>query len=149
MTPKLSNLNIILGYWNENSDSCFRFNNPKQFSTWIILVSFCSSHLAFKKLLQYSFYENLKDLCKNRFLRNKFKKVCVLQRRACNKFKRNYLENFNDSEHAVKTKNAPFFMIFPDISFLVVNYWASGPLKGRTTLGPDLDQKNFFLKWRF
>src|SRR5687768_18413700 len=44
-------------------------------------------------------------------------------------FKRNYLENYNDSEHAVKTKNAPFFMIFPNISFfhMVVNYW-SGPL---------------------
>jgi hypothetical protein len=23
-------------------------------------------------------------------------------------FKRNFLENYNDSEHAVKTKNAPF-----------------------------------------
>ena len=32
-------------------------------------------------------------------------------------FKRNYLENYNDSEHAVKTKNAPFFMFFPNISF--------------------------------
>src|ERR1700733_14621553 len=55
----------------------------------------------------------------------KIKKICVLQRRACNKFKRNYLENYNDSEHAVKTKNAPFFMIFPNISFfhMVVNYW--------------------------
>ena len=45
-------------------------------------------------------------------------------------FKRNYLENYNDSEHDVKTKNAPFFMIFPNISFfhMVVNYW-TGPLK--------------------
>jgi hypothetical protein len=32
-------------------------------------------------------------------------------------FKHNYLENYNDSEHAVKTKNAPFFMIFPNVSF--------------------------------
>ena len=41
-----------------------------------------------------------------------------------------YLENYNDSEHAVKTKNAPFFMIFPNISFfhMVVNYW-TGPLR--------------------
>src|SRR3569623_1877337 len=40
-------------------------------------------------------------------------------------FKRNYLENFNDSEHAIKTKNAPFFMIFPNISFfhMVVTDW--------------------------
>jgi hypothetical protein len=34
-------------------------------------------------------------------------------------FKRNYLENYNDSENAVKTKNAPFFMIFPNISFFL------------------------------
>jgi hypothetical protein len=32
-------------------------------------------------------YENLKNWCKNRFLRKKFKKVCVLQRRVCNKLK--------------------------------------------------------------
>ena len=31
-------------------------------------------------------------------------------------FKRNFLENYNDSEHAVKTKNAPFFMNFPNIN---------------------------------
>jgi hypothetical protein len=44
-------------------------------------------------------------------------------------FKRNYLENYNDLEHAVKTKNAPFFMIFPNISFfhMIVTYW-TGPL---------------------
>ena len=48
-------------------------------------------------------------------IHKKFKKVCVLQRRACNKFKRNYLENYNDSEDAVKTKNAPFFMNFSNI----------------------------------
>jgi hypothetical protein len=35
-------------YWNKNSDSCFRFNNPKQCSNSIILVSFCSSHIAIK-----------------------------------------------------------------------------------------------------
>ena len=46
-----------------------------------------------------------------------------------NNFKRNYLENYNDSEHAVKTKNAPFFMNFPNISFfhMIVTYW-TGPL---------------------
>ena len=77
----------------------------------ILFVSF-----SYKKLLQYSFYENLKNRCKNRFFRKKFKKVCVLQRRACNKFKRDYLENYNDSEHAVKTKNAPFFMNFLNIN---------------------------------
>src|SRR4051812_43860226 len=93
----------------------------------ILFVSF-----SYKKLLQCSFYENLKNRCKNRFFRKKFKKVYVLQRRACTQtqnFKRNYLENYNDSEHAVKTKNAPFFIIFPNISFfhMVVTYW-TGPL---------------------
>ena len=48
MTRKLSNLKIVLGYWNENMNQNFRFNNPKQCSNWIILVSFCSSHLAIK-----------------------------------------------------------------------------------------------------
>jgi hypothetical protein len=45
-------------------------------------------------------------------------------------FKRNYLENYNYSEHAVKTKNVPFFMIFPNTSFfhMIVTYW-TGPLK--------------------
>src|SRR6185437_15000460 len=49
-------------------------------------------------------------------------------------FKRNYLENYNDSEDAVKTKNAPFFMIFPNISFfhMVVTY-CTGPLKVTTS----------------
>src|SRR3569623_1296744 len=94
----------------------------------ILFVSF-----GYKKLLQCSFYENLKDWCKNRFLRKKFKKVCVLQQRACTQiqnFKRNYLENYNNSEHAVKTKNTPFFMIFPNISFfhMIITDW-TGPLK--------------------
>jgi hypothetical protein len=31
--------------------------------------------------------------------------------------KRNYLENYNDSEVVVKTKNVPFFMIFPNKLF--------------------------------
>src|SRR3569623_1873799 len=56
-------------------------------------------------------------------------------------FKCNYLKNYNDPEHAVKTKNAPFFMIFPNISFfhMIVNYW-TGPL----TL-TKLDKINFLL----
>ena len=33
----------------------FRFNNPKQFSNWIILVSFCSSYLAIKNCYNVHF----------------------------------------------------------------------------------------------
>ena len=60
MTPKLSNLNIILNYWNGNPDSYFRFNNPKQCSNWIILVSFCSFHLAIKNCYNVHFMKILK-----------------------------------------------------------------------------------------
>jgi hypothetical protein len=31
------------------------------------------------------------------------------------KFTCNYLKNYNDSEYVVKTKDAPFFMNFPNI----------------------------------
>jgi hypothetical protein len=109
-------------YWNENSDSCFRFNNPKQRSNWMTLVSFCSSCLA---ILQCSFYENLKDWSKNRFSAKIQNSLCITTKSLYTNFKRNYLENYNNSEHAVKTKNAPFFMIFSNISFfhMVLNYW--------------------------
>ena len=99
----------------------FSLNNSKQCSNWIILVSFCSSHLAIKNCYNVHLWK-FKNWCKNWFLLKKFKKVCVLQRRACTQirnFKRNYLENYNDSEHAVKTKNAPFFMIFPNKLFCI------------------------------
>src|SRR3569623_981955 len=93
-----------------------RFNNAKQCSNWIILVSFCSSHLAIQNCDNDHFMK-IKKLMQKSIFPQKNQKICILQRRACNKFKRNYLENYNDSEHAVKTKNAPFFMIFPNISF--------------------------------
>jgi hypothetical protein len=43
-------------------------------------------------------------------------------------FKCNYLENYDDSEHAVKTKNAPFFMNFPKISTKWNNFLQNGVL---------------------
>src|SRR3569833_2770365 len=87
---------------------------------------------SYKKLLQCSFYENLKSRCKNRFFRKKIQKsLCITTKSLYtnSNVKRNYLENYNDSEHAIKTKNASFFMIFLNISFfhMIVNYW-SGPL---------------------
>src|SRR6185437_8583615 len=90
----------------------------------ILFVSF-----SYTKLLQCSFYENLK----NRFFRKKIQKSLCIKRRACTQiqnFKRNYLENYNDSEHAVKTKNAPFFMNFPNINKMG-NFFShsTGPLK--------------------
>ena len=131
MTPKSSNLSIVLGYCNENSDSCFCFNNPKQCLNWIILVPFCSSHLAIKN---YSYNVHFMKIdekinAKIDFSAKNSKKL-VYYNENMNNFERNYLENYNDSEHAVKTKNAPFFMIFPNISFfhMIVTYW-TGPLR--------------------
>ena len=93
----------------------------------ILFVSF-----SYKKLLQCSFYENWKNWCKNRFFRKKFKKVCVLQRRACNKFKfqtqlSRKLQRFRTYRKNKKRS------IFHDLSeyiiffHMVVNYW-TGPL---------------------
>ena len=40
-------------------------------------------------------------------------------------FKRNYLDNDNDSEFTVKTKNAPFFMNFPNIYIKIMANFAN------------------------
>src|SRR3569623_1933956 len=86
----------------------------------ILFVSFSN-----KKLLQCSFYENLKNRCKNRFFRKNSKKFVYYNEELVQNFKHNYLENYNDSEHAVKTKNAQLFMIFSNISFfhMVITDW--------------------------
>jgi hypothetical protein len=44
------------------------------------------------------------------------KSLCITTKSLYQNFKRNYLENYNDSEHVVKTKNAPCFMNFPNIN---------------------------------
>ena len=51
-------------------------------------------------------------------------------------FKCIYLDGENDSDGAVKTKNAQFFMIFPNISFfhMIVTEWP-GPLKEYSNFG--------------
>ena len=61
----------------------------------------------------------------------------------------NYLKNYNDSEHAVKTKNAPFFMIFPTISFfhMIVPYW-NGPLSLGLVLISHIEKRfSHFFQW--
>src|SRR4051812_35946613 len=87
-----------------------------------------------KKWSILSFYDILNrcSFRKNCVRSWRFLKFCVYYRENMNEnsnFKRNFLENYNDSEHAVKTKNAPFFIIFPNISFfhMIVTYW-TGPL---------------------
>ena len=75
MTLKLSNLNIVLGYWNENMNQAFRFDNPKQYSNWIIFVSFCSSHLAIKNCYNVHFMKIEKIDAKIVFRKNSKKFV--------------------------------------------------------------------------
>ena len=70
--------------------------------------------------IDFQFYENLKNQCKNRFFQKKAKnsKKYVFTMKKCTQiqnFKRNFLENYNASKDAVKTKNASFFMNFPNI----------------------------------
>jgi hypothetical protein len=55
---------------------------------------------------------------KSIFLQKVQKSLCITTE-TCTQiqnFKRNYLENYNDSEFTVKTKNAPFFMNFLNIN---------------------------------
>jgi hypothetical protein len=88
----------------------FRFNDPKQLSNSIILASFCSSHLAIKNY-------NVHFMKIEKSIKNS-KNLCITTK-TCTQiqnFKRNFLENYNDSGYAVKIKNAPFFMNFPNIS---------------------------------
>ena len=92
----------------------FRFNNPKQCSNWIILVPFCSSHLAIKNCYNVHFMKIEKIDAKIDFSAKNSKKFVYY-----NENMSNSLEDYNDSEHAVKTKNALFFMIFPNISFFI------------------------------
>ena len=123
MTQKLSNLNIVLGYWNENMNQNFRFNNPKQCSNWIILVSFYLSCRVIKNaififficsmILSYFLLNTQNDWFREKTIVQAF--VVIHKISKIVNFTRDSLENYNDSEHGVKTKNAPFFMNVPNI----------------------------------
>ena len=92
----------------------FRFNSPKQCSNWIILMSFCSPHLAIKNCYNVHLWKFKKSI-----FPQKIQKSLCITTKICTQiqnFKRNSLENYNDSEHAVKTKNAPFFINFLNIN---------------------------------
>ena len=75
-------------------------------------MSFFSSHLAVKNIYNVHFMK----ISKNRL---KIQKSLCITTKTCTqieKFKPNFLENYNDSDFIVKTKNAPFFMNFPNIN---------------------------------
>ena len=67
-------------------------------------------------------------------LKQKILKSLIIITKTCTRihiFKSIYLDGENDSDDAVKTKNAQLFMIFPNISFfhMIVTEWP-GPLTG-------------------
>src|SRR6185437_5457335 len=73
----------------------------------ILFVSF-----SYKNCYNVHFMKILKLMQKSIFPQ-KFKKVCVLQRRACNKFKiSNAISKTTTIQKIRKNKNAPFFMNF-------------------------------------
>src|SRR6185312_14567341 len=90
----------------------------------ILFVSFSC-----KKLLQCSFYENLKNRCKNRFFRKKFKKVCVLQRIACTQIQTQLSRQLQRFRTCRKNKKCSIFHDLSEyiIYHMVVTYW-TGPL---------------------
>ena len=64
------------------------------------------------------------------FLKQKIQNSLIITTKTCTRihiFKCIYLDGENDSDSAVKTKNAQFFMIFPNISFfnMIVAEWYS------------------------
>ena len=140
MTPKLSNLNIVLSYWNENSDSCFRFNNPKQFSNWIILVSFCSSHLAIKNCYNVHFMK----IAKIDFSAKKF---VYYNEELVHKF--NFQTQLSRKLQRLRTRRKnKKCSIFHDLSeyiifHMVVNYW-TGPLRAHWKARI----KRYILQWK-
>ena len=125
MTPKLSNLNIVLGYWNENMNQGFRFNNPKQCSNWIILVSFCSSYLAIKNCTIFILWKFKKSMQKSIFPQKIQKSLYITTKSLYtnSKFQTQLSRKLQRFRTCCKNKKCsifhePFeFMIFPNISF--------------------------------
>ena len=95
------------------------------------MVSFCSSHLAIKNCYNVHFMKIEKIDAKSIFPQ-KIQKSLIITTKTCTQvhiFKCIYLDGENDSKDAVKTKNAPFFMIYTNITFfhMISSEWP-GPL---------------------
>src|ERR1700684_330144 len=123
----------------------FRFNNPKQCSNWIILVSFCSSHLAIKNCYNVHFMKIEKIDAKIDFSAKNSKKFVYYNEELVHKFKfqtqlSRKLQRFRTCR---KNKKCSIFHDLPNISFfhMVVNYW-TGPLIPAVSY---MGQENFFI----
>ena len=136
ITPKLSNLNILLGYWNENLNQNFRFNNPKQCSNWIILMSFCSSHLAIKNCYNVHFMKIWKIDAKIDFSAKNSKKFVYNNEELVTnwKFQTQLSRKLQRFRTCRKNKKCSIFHDLSEyiIFHMIVTYW-TGPLTSFTS----------------
>ena len=106
----------------------FRFNIQKTYFAFLIGENNFLRKLQLTKLFSIKFSV---DWCYFfTFSRQKIQKSLIITTKTCTRihiFKCIYLNGENDSDGAVKTKNAQFFMIFPNISFfhMIVTEWPS------------------------
>jgi hypothetical protein len=131
MTPKLFNLNFVLGYWNENMNQNFRFNNPKQCSNWIILMSFYSSHLAIKNCYNVHFMQFNKLIQKSIFPQKNSKKFVYYNEELVtnSKFQTQLSRNLQRFRKCRKNKKCSIFHDLSEyiIFHMIITYW-TGPL---------------------
>ena len=128
-----------LSYWNENSDSCFRFNNPKQCSNGIILVSFCSSHLAIQIATMFILWKLKKSMQKSSFPQKIQKSLCITTK-SLSKFQTQLSRKLQRFRTCRKNKKCSIFHDLSEyiIFHMVVNYW-TGPLTNQL-----INTKSFF-----
>src|SRR3569623_1028151 len=100
----------------------FRFNNSKQCSNWIILVSFCSSHLAIKNCYNVHFMKIEKIEAKIDFSSKNSKKFVYYNEELVYKFKFQTQLSRKLQRFRTCRKNKKCF-IFHDLSeYIIISY---------------------------
>src|SRR5207249_1542175 len=109
-------------------DQGFRFNNLKQCSNWIILVSFCSSHLAIKNCYNVHFIKIEKIDAKIDFSAKNLKKF-VYYNEMHEQFQTQLSRKLQRFRTCRKNKKCSIFHDLSEyiIFHMIVNYW-TGPL---------------------
>ena len=116
MAPKLSNLKKLWIIGTKTLIHVFVLITQNKLDNFGVILLFSFSY---KKCYNVLFMKLEKSMQKSIFPQKIQKSLCITTKGLYtnSNFKRNYLENYYDSDHAVISKNAPFLMIFPNISF--------------------------------
>ena len=93
----------------------FSFQQPKTIFKLDNFGVILFASFAIKIATMFTLWKLKKSMQKSIFLQKIQKSLCITTK-SMNNFKRNYLENYNDSKDSIKTKNAPFFMNFSNIN---------------------------------